>query len=225
MPPKYTLLRERTIQVLEYMKKEAPCTTISAIARKFAMPWESARKLLEHLSDSKLLLEISINKRVIWCLSEQAAAVEIATLKRETWRLMCNSGRRFITPSVILKAIANDPQARIIFDKYISVGRISGNALQFIASILEDILGPPLEKGKRKVRFYVPRKICEKEPKIISVSVRRYKQPHKLVTFKVPDTMYSDIIAATSYMGITIPQLVRVAIARLLSQYRHVLDS
>jgi hypothetical protein len=179
---------------------------------------------MAHMTKSGLIIEVAIKHRVLWCINKKAALIEIAILRRELWRVICSSKRKFITPSQIYGLIAEDAEARKIFAKYINVDKINANALKFLSALIEDLIGPPLEKTSRKVLFHVPPKICETKPPLDNIQIRQYKQPHRLVTFKVSHTMYMDLIEAANYMGTTIPNLVRMAIARLLSQYRHLIQ-
>jgi len=222
MPRAPRKLNEYALKAIEYLK-EANCTNIGTLAKVLNVSWAYARTILRHLTSSKLITTVAIRRRVLWCINDSVAIAEITTLKRELWRVICGAHRRFITPATAMKLIANDLNARKVYAKYVNMDRINGNSLQFIASVLEDLIGPPIDKAARKLRFYVPTKICENEPRLY-VQIRRYKQPHRLVTFKVPHTMYMDLIEAANYMGTTIPHLVRMAIARLLSQYRHLIQ-
>ena len=220
MPQINDKLRNRIIDTLQYMKAEAPCTTTMAIAKKLNVTWDKAHTIIKHLLNAQLAIAIYLDRRMIVCLSKKEAAAEIAALKREIWRTICTTKRRFIKPSIIAKQIANDPHARKVFAKYINVNHVNGNSLQFITDLLEHILGPPIEKTSRAVRFYVPREYCEKEPPI-KIPIKTYKSTYRNVTFKVPDYMYTDMINATRHMNITMSQLVTMAIARLLQQYQH----
>jgi len=217
-------LPKHAVEVLEYMKHVSPCATIATIASALNLSWTYARKIMAHLTKNKLIIEVAIRHRVLWCINKKAALIEIAILRRELWRIICASKRKFITPSQIYRLIAEDTEARKIFAKYINVDKISGNALKFLSALIEDLIGPPLEKTSRKVLFHVPPKICELKPPLDNIQIRQYKQPHKVVTFKVSHNMYMDLITAADYMGTTIPNLVRMAIARLLSFYRHLIQ-
>jgi len=223
MPRAPRKLNEYALKAIEYLK-EANCTNIGTLAKVLNVSWSYARTILRHLTNSKLITTVAIRRRVLWCINDSAAIAEITTLKRELWRVICGAYRRFITPATAMKLIANDLNARKVYAKYVNMDRINGNSLQFIAAVLEDLIGPPIDKTARKLRFYVPTKICETKPPLDNIQIRRYKQPHRLVTFKVPYTMYMDLIEAAYYMGTTIPNLVRMAIARLLSQYRHLIQ-
>jgi DNA-binding IscR family transcriptional regulator len=216
-------LNKYTLKAVEYLN-EAKCTNISKLAKVLNVSWAYSRMILRLLSGGKLITTVTIGRRILWCINDNAAAIEIATLKRTLWHVICSAHRRFITPATAMKLIAKDQNARKIYAKYVNMDHINGNSLQFIASVLEDLIGPPIDRTARKLRFYVPTKICENEPRLDNVPIRRYKQPHRLVTFKVSHTMYMDLIEAANYMGTNIPHLVRMAIARLLSQYRHLIQ-
>jgi predicted transcriptional regulator len=217
-------LPKRAVEVLEYMRHVSPCATITTIAKALNLSWTYAREIMTHLTKSGLIIEVAIKHRVLWCINKKAASIEIAILKRELWRVICASKRKFIKPSQIYGLIAEDAEARKIFAKYINVDKISGNALKFLSALIEDLIGPPLEKTSRKVLFHVPPKICENKPPLDNIQIRQYKQPHKIVTFKVSPAMYMDLLTAADSIGTTIPHLVRMAIARLLSQYRHLIQ-
>jgi len=217
-------LPERAVEALEYMKYVSPCATIATIANALNLSWTYTRKIMTHLTKSGLIIEVAIKHRVLWCINKKAALIEIAILRHELWRVICASKRKFITPSQIYGLIAKDTEARKIFAKYINVDKINANALKFLSALIEDLIGPPLEKTSRKVLFHVPPKICELKPPLDNIPIRQYKQPHRVVTFKVSHNMYMDLLTAADYMGTTIPHLVRMAIARLINQYRHLIQ-
>jgi predicted transcriptional regulator len=221
--------RRRIIEALNYMKNAAPCATIANISKALNITWTQARHLIEQLVKNSMLIEISVGGKLLWCLNEQAAATEIYALKRALWHVICANKRRFVTPSTTIKLLAEDSSARKIYAKYVDITTVNGGALNFVSAILEDLLGPPLDNGqpnkkyKRKVIYYVPPRLCDQEPRPQEALIRRYKQPRTLVNFRISRAMYNDIIQAANYMGVSVPDLIRMAIARLISQYSHLL--
>jgi hypothetical protein len=224
--------KRRIIEALNYMKNAAPCATIANIAKALNITWIQARHITEQLVKDRVVIEIMVGDKVLWCIDEQAAAAEIYALRHALWHIICANKRRFITPSTTIKLIAKDPSARKVYAKYVNITTINGGALKLVSAILEDLLGPPLDKAlgqpnrkyKRKVVYYVPPSICDQEPRPQKEPIRRYKQPHRIVNFKVSRTMYNDIIQAANYMGVSVPDLIRMAIARLVNQYSHLLS-
>ncbi len=221
MPPEIkTETKKRIIETLKYMKKEAPCTTIANIARKFNLTWTQARHIINLLIKAGVVTEIRIAKKVLWCLDDNAATSEIYKLIHHAWRVICKSNRKYIRPSMVAQLIAQDPRARKAYLRYVDITRASPSTLKVMNIILTELLKKPIEKKPRKVIFYVPPEFCQKEPRLEDLSIRRYKPQRRIVSFKVPPAMYNDMIKAAQQLGISIPELVRMAIKRLISQYK-----
>jgi DNA-binding MarR family transcriptional regulator len=222
--PISTQTKERMLDVLKYMEKEAPCTTIGKIAKEFNLTWSQARHLITQLVKAGHIIETTISTKLLWCINETAAATEIYTLIQEAWRVICDSKKRYITPSEAAQLIAHDKNARKVYAKYVDLINRKGGTLKFMTAILTKVLGKPLVKTPRKAVFYIPPEICQKEPQLSDISIRRYKRQHRnIVTLKVSTTMYNDMLKATQELGIPIAELVRMAIKRLLDQYRHII--
>jgi DNA-binding transcriptional ArsR family regulator len=217
-------VRVRAYEILKYMEKEAPCTTIAKIGEVFNLSWSQARVAFKILTDDELVVELKIGDKMIWCIDEKAAANEIYALKRELWRILCEQKRKFVTTSTIAKWIINDPTARKIFSRYVDTTKINIAMLKLIAAILKELVGKPIDRTARKTLYYIPRNLCEKEPRHEDVTINHYKQTRNNVSIKVPTPMYQDILAAADSLGISVAELVRMAILRLITQYRHVLD-
>jgi hypothetical protein len=211
------------LEALRYLQTTTPCTTITKLANALNLPWHVTRHVVSHMVKSEIIIAVTINGHMLWCLDEYAAHSAISELRRELWRVLCGAHRRkTVTASTATKLIAADPQARQIYSKYVNLDRHSPHALKFVAAILEDLLGPPVEKTKRKTVFYIKSETCKTPIKLDHVDVKKYKQPHRLVTFKVTRAMYHDILVASTQLGISVSDLVRMAIARLLTQYRDI---
>ncbi|CAG25667.1 hypothetical protein PyrSV_gp48 [Pyrobaculum spherical virus] len=225
MPRKMSdTMHTRMIKTLRYMITEAPCTTIARVANKLDVSWSMARNALYQLAKNKMVLKVEISRATIWCVDENAATNAIFEIKRTLWRLICNSRRRYITPSDMLRLIAADTEAHNIFAKYVDVNSTHGHTLHFIASALEDLLGKPMDKRQRRLLFHVTPRFCKKAPTLADINLSHYTSAYRLVTFKVPTAMHNDMLEAARTLGLTTSELVTMAIDRLLSQYRHVLD-
>jgi len=218
-------MRIRMAKALKYMTTESPCTTIAKIATTLNISWSMARNTLYQLAKNKMVLKVEISHATIWCIDEEAASKAIFEIKHTLWRLICKSRRRFMTASEALKLITADTEARKIFAKYIDINSPHGHTLYFIASALDDLLGKPIDKRRRRTLFYVPAKLCQKEPTPADVDLSHYTLAQRLVTFKVPTTMYNDMLEAAEKLDVTLKELVNMAIDRLLTEYRHLLGN
>ena len=215
----------RTLTTLRYMEQEVPCVTIAKIQRLLNVSWSAARHILKQLVRHRLVIEIRLGRKMLWCISEEAAATEVHAIRHALWLVLCQYRRRFVTPTTVAKLIAKNTEARNVFAKYVEISDRNVDTLRFIAAALEDMLGPPIDKRPRKTTYHVPTEtLCVKEPEPGNVLIKRYKSPNYLVSIRVPTPMYNHLLEVANRYGITMSQVVRMAISNLLEKYRHVLE-
>lgn len=224
-PIRRRITKKQLYQIAEQLRQEAPCVTIGKFAKMINFTWGGARKVLLRLYKYKLIIRIRIVNRDLWCVDVEHAKQAIFEIKHEIWRLLCQTRHRFIKPSAMLKLIRHDIKARKIFSKYIDVDKSTAQTLNFITSVLTDLFGPPIDKTEHRSVYYIPPNFCQNEPTPDHVDLRRYKLPYTQVSFLVPEAMLRDMEKAAAMLKVTVPELVRMAIGRMLREYRHILDA
>ncbi len=213
-------VKERMKKLEEYIKN-TKCVTIPSAANVLKSGWETARNTLnELLKDGKVVRYIYACK-TFYCLSEEDAYNAAQSLRRELWRLICGSKRRYISPSAAFKMIAEDKQARKLFSKYIIVDRSNSGALAFISCMLKDVLGTEPDRRNNKKLYMVPAGICAAPPPPPDSLSRHYRR--NLTSVWITERMANDLELAAKMLNTDKSKLVKMAIEKLLNEYRHLL--
>jgi hypothetical protein len=222
MPAGRTRRVKERIKKLEEYIKDAKCATIPSAANVLKSGWETARNTLNELvKDGKVVRHIYAGK-AFYCLSERDALQAAHSLRHELWRLICQSRRRYLSPSAAFKMIEADRQARSLFSKYIIINRVNSGALKFLSYMLKDVLGTKPDLRNNKRLYAVPPNICSTPPPPPDSLRRRYRA--NLVNVLVTERMANDLEPAAKMLGTDKSKLVRMAIERLLNEYRHMLS-
>ena len=214
--------KKRLAAALEFIKTRR-CVTVAALAKELGVDWDGAKRITNLLRKEGKIVVVVYGGKMLWCVDKEAAEEVLNTLRMETWRLICSYKLTHVYPSRLARLISEDGQAWKVFMKYVSVdGLTKAGGLKFFDAALRDLLGGAFDRrGNHKV-YAVPPGFCSQPPR--RIKPRRYKPPHNnIVTFWVSETLANDIEKAAATLGIDKPRLVRMAIERLLEQYRHVL--
>jgi len=196
--------------------------TIYSAANVLKSEWETARNTLnELLKDGKVVKHVYASK-MFFCLSEEDALEAVHGLRHELWRLICESKRRYISPSAMFKIIASDVKARRLFSKYIIIDRDNSGALKFLARMLEDVLGVEPDHRNNKKLYAVPHGLCNAPPAPPDSLKRNYRK--NLTNVLVTERMARDLELAAEMLNTDKSKLVRMAIEKLLGEYRHLLS-
>jgi len=215
-------VKERIAKAHELAARHG-CITIAAAASALGVPWDTARYAVEQLRRQGKVVEARLKKKLLWCVDEEAAADVVYKLRLELWRVLCKSRRKYISPAAAARLIAADAQARNTYSKFVSVDSITAGTLAFVDAALTDLLGRAFDRRTNKKLYAVPGNICNSPPPRPSAEEVRYKKRRRLVTFKVPQAMAGDLEYAARLLGVEKAELVRMAVERLLEQYRHIL--
>ena len=211
-------VRKRMEEARRYLEAHG-CATLSALAKVLGVSWDRARHVVNLL---EALGEVSVFRyggKLLWCVDEEAAAVAVSSLRTAVWRLICASRRRYISPTELAKMAAANAQARKIFANYVpNLDKTGG--VRMMDAALRDLLGEVFDKRTNKKIYLVPADFCERPPR--QEAPERYKPRRSIVTFKVTEAMARDMENAAAALGVGKAELVRMAIERLIEQYRHV---
>ncbi|MFZ8808112.1 MAG: winged-helix domain-containing protein [Pyrobaculum sp.] len=207
-------VKRRMREAYRYVKTRR-CSTIASLARALGVEWGKARRVLNLLKKSGKVVEVTFGGKLLWCISEDDAAEVLHAIRSETWRLICSNRLRYVYPSRLAKLVAEDMQARRVFARYASLI----NSKLFDA-VLRDMLGETDRRGRKKI-YVVPDGFCAKPPLHIKPHV--YKPRRNIVNVRISGKMAKDIEKAAGTLGVDKPRLIRLAIERLLEQYRHML--
>jgi len=210
----------RMEEARRYLKAHG-CTTLSVLARALGVTWERARHVADLLEARGEVSVFRYGGKLLWCVDEEAAADAVYKLRLELWRVICSSKRRYISPAAAARLIAADVQARREFSKYTSVDSITAGTLAFVDAALTDLLGRAFDRRTNKKIYLVPTGFCANPPR--REAPKRYKPRRNLVSFKVTEAMARDIEKAAAVLGVGKAELVRMAVERLLNQYRHII--
>jgi len=199
------------------------CTTIASAAKALGVEWERARYVIALLKKEGRLVEVEYGGKVLWCVSEEAAEEAVNALRAEVWRVICANRLRYVSPSKLARLISEDPKALRTLHKFAAPADLTAvGGLKILDAALRDLFGREFGRRTRRKLYYVPEGFCREPPPRVRPKV--YKPPHStIVTFWVPEAMARDIERAAAELGVSKPLLVRMAIERMLQQYRHLL--
>jgi Mn-dependent DtxR family transcriptional regulator len=199
------------------------CVTIAALAKELGINWDSAKRVANMLQKAGKVVVVVYGGKMLWCIDKEAAEEILNNLRMETWRLICSSKLTHVYPSRLARLISEDAQAWKVFMKYVSMDDLTkAGGLKFFDAALRDLLGEAFDRRTNHKVYAVPPDFCSQPPRRIKPQI--YKPPHRnMVTFLVTEAVARDIEKAAAMLGVDKPQLVRMAIERLLEQYRHLL--
>jgi hypothetical protein len=215
-------VEERIAKAYEHVARHG-CVTVATVASALGIHWDTARYVVEQLRKRGKVVEARLKKKLLWCVDGNAAADVVYKLRFEMWRVLCKSKRKYISPAAAARLIAADAQARKVYSKFVSMDSITAGTLAFVDAALTDLLGRAFDRRANKKLYVVPSNLCSNPPPRPSAEEVRYKKRHRLVTFKVPQAMAGDLEYATRLLGVEKAELVRMAVERLLEQYRHII--
>jgi hypothetical protein len=196
------------------------CATLSALAKALGVTWERARHAAGLLEARGEVAVFVYGGKLLWCLNDDVAADAVYKLRLELWHVICKTKRRYISPAAAARLVAADARARREFSRFTSVAGITAGTLAFLDAALRDLLCEAFDRRGNKKIYMVPAGFCAKPPR--RLAPKRYKPKRNIVTFKIPETMARDVEKAVAALGIGKAELVRMAVERLLNQYRHV---
>jgi hypothetical protein len=221
MPSGRTRRVKERIKMLEEYIKNTKCVTITSAANVLKSDWETARNTLNELAKDGKAVRHNYAGKMLYCASEKDAFEVVHRFRRELWRLVCKSRRRYISPSAVFKMIINDKQARKFFSKYIIIDRLNSGALSFIARMLEDVLKTEPDWRNNKALYAVSASICNAPPAQPESLPRYYRK--NLTTVHVTERMAKDLELAAKMLNVSKSKLVRMAVEKMLNEYRHLL--
>jgi hypothetical protein len=140
----------------------------------------------------------------------------------ETWRLICGAKFTHVYPARLARLIAEDVKAVKVFTKYVPVDDLTkAGGLKFLSAALHDLLGEAIDRRTHHKVYAVPPDFCRQPPPRTKPQI--YKPPHSnIVTFWVDEAVARDLERAAEALGVDRPRLIRMAIERMLEQFRHV---
>jgi Mn-dependent DtxR family transcriptional regulator len=198
------------------------CVTIATLAKELGINWDSAKRIAYMLQKAGKVVVVVYGGKMLWCIDKEAAEEVLNSLRMETWRLICSSRLTHVYPSRLARLISEDAQAWKVFMKYVSRDDLTkAGGLKFFDAALRDLMGEAFDRRTNHKVYAVPPNFCSQPPQ--RIKPRIYKPRRSMVTFLVTETVARDIERAAALLGVDKPQLVRMAIERLLEQYRHLL--
>jgi len=212
--------RRRMEAALEFIKARR-CVTVAALAKELGVGWDNAKRIADMLRKEGKVVVVTFGGKMFWCIDEGAAEEAVNEVRMETWRLICNAKFTHVYPARLARLVMEDVKAMKVFTKYVSIDDLlKAGGLKFLNAVLNDTLGEAVDRRTHHKVYAVPPNFCTQPPPRAKPKI--YKPPHSIVTFWVGEEMLQDIEKAAEALGVDKPRLIRMAIERMLEQYRHV---
>ena len=180
-----------------------------------------AESALRYLAASGRAVRVKVGRVAFWCYSRKSAVRHMRRLRRALHSLVCAAGLRHVAPKEALELVMRDKSARRLFSRYIVLSRGDAAALHFMSGLLAAAYGKPafyLRAGREPLYFArCGRRLPPLPPELFGQ--QRQKKQYRSVQVKVDRGLRDALVSAAKAEGVSISELVRRAVERLLEKH------
>jgi metal-responsive CopG/Arc/MetJ family transcriptional regulator len=205
----------RTEEVARLLRRHG-CITIRAVM-ELGFSHTQAYVALRRLVESGRAVQANVGGVALWCYSRRSAVKHINRLRKTLHALICAAKMKYVAPKDAFEVIVNDKAARRLFSRYIVLEPNNTAMWHFLGGLLDLMYGGPslyLNTGRKPIYFVD----CRRPP--LPLRPLRRKKQYRSVLVKVSRRLREALEMAAEAEGVSISELARRAIERLLERYR-----